>query len=936
MKKILILMDDINYRGGAHFATFKIANFLSQQGNDIHIYSPKKATEETLNYLDTRVRLDLKKSFSGFDCVIVPFENSCFRKEVSKLKGTIKIQWIHIDYARWKQVVDINIDEQKQIFEKFDHLIFVSQHNCDAFVNIFPELKKKCKVIYNFMNTEMIREQAKEGIDQEIFEKKYPEQLNVVISGRLEPQKAYHRLIDAVKILNDNGRKIEYYILGVGYEYPELKERCKRYNIKNIHFLGYRSNPFPYIKAADVFAILSEYEGLALVVAESLAVGTPVLSTESGGVRELLTEDQGWVINNDIYSIVDGLNMLYEDRTQLEKKRLNLKKYNYNNIQIKQNLIELIGGNSAEIKEDGVMEATVTKCEEKKVDVSIIVPVYNMENYLEECLESLVNQTLKNYEIIIVNDGSTDNSMEIIDDYIYRYADKVRAFTIENSGLGEARNYGITKANGQYLGFVDSDDFVAADMFEKMYQSAIQNQADCVMSDYTAFWDTGKTEYIISVPEKNADRFDILKYSAKYGVVNACTKLIDKKLFEQIKFPKGFYEDLATIPIVLSYAKKISYVREGLYYYRQRSGSITSVKNNDNRLFDCYKAWDRILKLSNPIYEKEIRFAVYWSINFFCTNFLDEFTSYSKQYYDRHRDIFMGNAYIQEEIKKKLFLDFEKLPQIPKIIHYCWFGRNEKSELVKRCLNSWKQYAPDYEVIEWNEENCDINKNIYVKKAYEEKKWAFVSDYFRLKALKEFGGIYMDTDMELMGTLDPYLCNRSFFAFETPIFVHAGIIGAEKDCPIICDILNTYEADEFCNGSEGIPQTIPRRITEILEKETNLVKNGKTQLLNNGTKVYSANIMTMNFHDGKCVANHHYEGNWMKEKRGTANYGYEVLKHYFTWDMVHSNEGEKKVSYVYDGGNNYMELYEQMVNSTSWKITKPLRLLMDCLKKVKG
>lgn len=78
------------------------------------------------------------------------------------------------------------------------------------------------------------------------------------------------------------------------------------------------------------------------------------------------------------------------------------------------------------------------------------------------------------------------------------------------------------------------------------------------------------------------------------------------------------------------------------------------------------------------------------------------------------------------------------------------------------CIASWKRYAPDYELKEWNESNCDINENVYVKKAYEEKKWAFVSDYFRLKALKEFGGIYMDTDMELMKALDPYLCNHCF------------------------------------------------------------------------------------------------------------------------------------------------------------------------------
>ena len=217
----------------------------------------------------------------------------------------------------------------------------------------------------------------------------------------------------------------------------------------------------------------------------------------------------------------------------------------------------------------------------------------------------------------------------------------------------------------------------------------------------------------------------------------------------------------------------------------------------------------------------------------------------------------------------------------------------------------------------------------YVKKAYEEKKWAFVSDYFRLKALKEYGGIYMDTDMELMKPLDPYLCNRAFFAFETPLFVHAGIIGAIPNCDIINDILLTYQEDKFEINSDDIPETIPRRITAVLEKKTNLVKNGKTQLLNNGVKVYSANIMTMNFHDGKCVANHHYEGNWMDKSEGDSwNYGYEVLKNYFTWDLLNENAESSGVN----GGYSYKALYDQVKNSTCWKVTKPLRIMMNGIK----
>ena len=91
-----------------------------------------------------------------------------------------------------------------------------------------------------------------------------------------------------------------------------------------------------------------------------------------------------------------------------------------------------------------------------------------------------------------------------------------------------------------------------------------------------------------------------------------------------------------------------------------------------------------------------------------------------------------------------------KKTKIPKIIHYCWFGKGKKSELIEKCIASWKKYLPDYKIIEWNESNFDINSNIYCKEAYENKKYAFVSDYVRLYAVYNYGGIYFDTDLEVL------------------------------------------------------------------------------------------------------------------------------------------------------------------------------------------
>lgn len=935
MAKIIFTIDNINYNGGAHFATFKIANYLCSSGHTVILYSPVKAGEPVHAHIADGVQITQKVSFSDADYIVVPFENSVFFEKVAALKTghARKIQWMHIDYDVWKYVVQDDTEQRRQLLAAYDRIVFVSENNRNSFLKYFPEYAEKSAVVYNFVDSDRIRAMAADTIDTELFFKKTPDPLTVVLPGRLEEQKAFHRMLDAAKMLKERGTDIEWLILGRGYEYDSLLQKKERYGLDNVHFLGFRQNPYAYMKAADLVAILSEYEGLALTVAEGLTAGTPVLSTRTGGVAEMLPDEYGWIIENDLLSIVEGMTAIYNDRKLLEEKRSSLRSYAYNNKRIEESLDALF--QTSEERGDAVMR-TQTIYSYKTPDISVIIPVYNTADYLAECLSSVAEQSFDNYEIILVNDGSTDKSQTIIDDYVYRYSDRIRAFTIPNGGLGNARNYGIGKARGKYLAFVDSDDFIHKDMLKKMYEAAQQHTADCVMSDYIAFWDGGKQEYVRSVELPNAGRLDIMKYSAKYGTVNACTKLVARELFDVVRFPAGFYEDLATTPILLSWAKNVCYLHEGLYFYRQRPGSITSIKSGDKRLLDCYAAWDRIREHANPLFEKEMQFAVYWSLNFFCTNFLDDFTKQSKDYYDRNRDYFRGNAYIADAIREETFLDFEHLDMIPKIIHYCWFGNGEKSELIQKCMDSWTKYAPDFEIMEWNESNCDVQENPYVAEAYEKKQYAFVSDYFRLKALYDHGGVYMDTDMELHQPLESFLFEKAFFAFETPLFIHAGILGAEKNCRLIDELRRSYEEDVFdLTERPGEVFTIPHRLTQLLIKQTNLQLNGKSQLLEGNIRVFSANRMTVNMHDGRCVCEHHYEGSWLKKDFGSApDYTYEVLKHYFTWDLLHRDSGTA----LPDGTAQLLAYYQsecnRYENSTCWKITKPLRILGDLLKKI--
>lgn len=165
---------------------------------------------------------------------------------------------------------------------------------------------------------------------------------------------------------------------------------------------------------------------------------------------------------------------------------------------------------------------------------------------------------------------------------------------------------------------------------------------------------------------------------------------------------------------------------------------------------------------------------------------------------------------------------------IPKKIHYCWFGRGELSTTAKKCIKSWKKYCPDYEIIEWNEDNFDIHQNEYTRKVYAEKKYAFLSDYARLKIVYEQGGIYLDVDVELVKSLDDLLGNDAYFGFETKEFINTGVgFGAKKGNLAIKFLLDEY--DQLLDGTKEVIGC-PILNTEGLVK-LGLVRNGQLQKL---------------------------------------------------------------------------------------------------------
>ncbi len=169
---------------------------------------------------------------------------------------------------------------------------------------------------------------------------------------------------------------------------------------------------------------------------------------------------------------------------------------------------------------------------------------------------------------------------------------------------------------------------------------------------------------------------------------------------------------------------------------------------------------------------------------------------------------------------------------IPKIIHYCWFGNGEKNDVIKKCIESWKVNCPDYEIMEWNESNFDVNAYAFTKEAYENKKWAFVSDVARLEALIQYGGFYLDTDVEILqkDIFDKYRQYQNVFAFETERRINTGLFyGCERNTAILHDFLQCYESMTFKGGFTQINTTLNMPVLEKYYPE--LIWNNQTQIL---------------------------------------------------------------------------------------------------------
>lgn len=208
---------------------------------------------------------------------------------------------------------------------------------------------------------------------------------------------------------------------------------------------------------------------------------------------------------------------------------------------------------------------------------------------------------------------------------------------------------------------------------------------------------------------------------------------------------------------------------------------------------------------------------------------------------------------------------------IPKVIHYCWFGNNPKNDLMKKCIESWKKFCPDYRIVEWNETNFDINSIPYLQRAYANKKYAHVTDYARLKIIYENGGIYLDTDVELIQSLDKFLNEKTFFALQKTGEVATGLgFGSESGAYVLKELMKNYEKKVSASNEDFLTQTCVD-VDKVIFKNRGLKDENCIQHLDDITIYPTEYFNPKDFETNKTnitlntVSIHHYSGSWHDE-----------------------------------------------------------------------
>lgn len=494
--------------------------------------------------------------------------------------------------------------------------------------------------------------------------------------------------------------------------------------------------------------------------------------------------------------------------------------------------------------------------------ISVLIPVYNSAEHLRLCMNSLINQSFEDYEIIAVNNASEDNSLEILEEYAQEYPDKVFVYTIEHSNfVGTGRNYGISKARGQYLYICDSDDIVEKHALTWLHGRAEYYKADVV---YGYFNFVNLQNNTVKIMGRDGERAvttgELILTGADYWRRLYKKSLIDEVIEKVGPIPENTnFDDVAWLPVVHSYAKVIRSADRPIYnYFRRTQSTVGGYSPNvvEYSIISEQYAMDNC----NPKYREYAELYVARRIK---NNLISRwiYTDKLVEQIKKNWDVFSKNKLItgEKDLYNKLS-DYNELADepMPETIYLNGFGAGFSDDDI----NSVKEKAfNECNCVVLNESNCDVNKNRFTKEAYKNSEFKLLGAYFALENIYENGGIYITKNIDIERPFNSLRYFNAFFAYKNITEFSEEIFGGIKGNPVIKSIINTFVEERYKN----IFMPLGERITNIICVKYGVKMNGTTDLFSNGFALLGPSVTVADTYYGQDnpgnfhVCSHNYK-----------------------------------------------------------------------------
>lgn len=502
--------------------------------------------------------------------------------------------------------------------------------------------------------------------------------------------------------------------------------------------------------------------------------------------------------------------------------------------------------------------------------ISVLIPVYNSAEHLRLCLNSLINQSFEDFEIIAVDNGSEDNSLEILNEYAEEYPEKFFAYTIDHSDfVGTGRNYALSKARGEYLYICDSDDIVEKHALTWLYARAEIYHADIIYGYYHFVNMQNNKVYVFGRDgEKSVTPGELILTGADYWRRLYKKSLIDFVIQKVGPIPENTnFDDVAWLPVVHSYAKVIRSIDRPIYNYFRRTQSTVGGYSPKIIEYSIYSE-QYAMENCNSQYRDYAQLYAARRIN----GNLNTRWIYSDKIIEQIKsnwEIFKNNKRITSE--KSLFDRlslYNELPDtpMPKVVYINGFGVDRSDDYVGIIA---EQAFDEGICVVLNEKNCDIYSNDFVKAAYENKEYKILGAYFALRKIYESGGIYITDNIEIEKPFNSLRYFNAFFVYESKTDFSEEIFGGIKGSEVIKSILDTFEQNRY----KDVFLPMSERITNIVTVQYGVKPNSTTDLFSYNFAILAPSVAVSDIcYGGDDPSNFHICSHNYKNYAGNDNY----------------------------------------------------------------